>query len=75
MEMIAKEISNVNANNKCYVVVHPLDDLPEEKCSVEGLGLMPLSRSVKYSLLSLRLYLLLMGGLVLYRALQETGVV
>lgn len=75
MEMVNKMTSNVNVSDKCYVVVHPLDDQPEVKRSVEGLGLMPLSRSVKYSLLSLRLYLILMGGLVLYRALQETGVV
>lgn len=73
MEMINKV--NLNDNDKGYVVIHPLDDQPEEKRSVEGLGLMPLSRSVKCSLLSLRLYLLLMGGLVLYRALQETGLV
>ena len=75
MEMINKVNLNDNDKDQGYVVIHPLDDQPEEKCSVEGLGLMPLSRSVKYSLLSLRLYLILMGGLVLYRALQETGVI
>jgi hypothetical protein len=61
-------------NDNCYFVVHPLYDAPEEKCNTEGLGLMPLSRAVKYSLLSLRLYLILMGGLVFYRVLHETGV-
>lgn len=59
--------------NKCYYVVHPLDAQPEQKRQVDGLGRMPLSPVVKYSLLSLRFYLLFMGGLVFYRALQETG--
>ncbi|MBU2699368.1 hypothetical protein Ga0466249_000447 [Sporomusaceae bacterium BoRhaA] len=65
---------NINTNEKCYYVVHPLDDQGEEKCNPEGLGLMALSPVVKYSLLSLRLYLIFMGGLVFYRVLQETGV-
>lgn len=65
---------NINSNENCFYVVHPLDDQCEEKCSAEGLGLMPLSPAVKYSLLSLRLYLIFMGGLVLYRVLQEIGV-
>ncbi len=72
---IINQVNSTVVDDNCYIVIHPLDDQPEEKCSIEGLGLMPLSRSVKYSLLSLRLYLLLMGGLVIYRALQETGVV
>jgi hypothetical protein len=49
-------------------------DKVEEKRQMEDLGLMPLSRAVKYSLLSLRLYLILMGGLVFYRALHEFGI-
>jgi len=64
-----------NAEEKCFYVIHPLYDAPEEKCKTDGLGLMPLSPAVKYSLLSLRLYLILMGGLVFYRVLHGTGVV
>ena len=67
--------AKLHANENCFYVIHPLDDAPEEKCNTEGLGLMPLSRVVKYSLLSLRLYLILMGGLVFYRVMHETGVV
>jgi len=67
--------ATLNANKNCFYVIHPLDDAPEEKCNTEGLGLMPLSRVVKYSLLSLRLYLILMGGLVFYRVMHETGIV
>lgn len=59
----------------CYQVIHPLDDVPEQKCTTEGLGTMALRPAVKYSLLSLRLYLILMGALVVYRVCQETGVV
>jgi hypothetical protein len=67
--------NEVNYNKNCFYVIHPLDDQIEEKCQIEGLGLMALSPTVKYSLLSLRLYLILMVGLVFYRALTEMGIV
>jgi hypothetical protein len=50
-----------------YVVVHPLDDVPEEKVDTEALGPMAMTASVKWSLISLRAYLVLMIGLVFYR--------
>ena len=53
-----------------YVVVHPLDDRPEEKVNIENLGPMPMTRSVRFSLLSLRAYLVLMILLVFYHVLQ-----
>jgi hypothetical protein len=56
-----------------YIVVHPLDDLPEEKVHTEELGPMSMTRSVRWSLLSLRGYLLLMCLLVLYHVLQLAG--
>jgi hypothetical protein len=56
-----------------YVVVHPLDDRPEEKVDIEGLGPMPMTRSVRYSLFSLRAYLVLMILLVAYHALGLSG--
>jgi len=65
--------SEANYDN-CFYVIHPLDDQIEEKCQIEGLGLMTLTPTVKYSLLSLRLYLFLMVGLVFYRALHEMGI-
>jgi len=64
----------VNYRDNYFYVIHPLDDQVEEKCQVEGLGLMPLSPIVKYSLLSLRLYLIFMVGLVVYRVLHEMGI-
>jgi hypothetical protein len=57
-----------------YQVIHPLYDVPEQKRNVEEMGRMPLSPVVKYSLLSLRLYLIAMGALVVYRVLNETGI-
>jgi hypothetical protein len=56
-----------------YVVVHPLDDIPEEKVDTEALGPMPMTASVKWSLISLRAYLLLMIALVFYRVLGLAG--
>jgi hypothetical protein len=56
-----------------YVIVHPLDDRPEEKIDVEMLGPMPMTGAVRWSLVSLRAYLVLMLVLVLYRVLQLAG--
>jgi hypothetical protein len=52
-----------------YWVVHPLDDLPEQKRDVSALGPMPITPSVRLSLLALRGYLILMTGLVAYHFL------
>jgi len=53
-----------------FVVIHPLDDLPEEKVNTEELGPMPMTASVRLSLLSLRAYLVLMMLLVFYHVLD-----
>ncbi len=57
-----------------FVVVHPLDDLPEEKVNCSGLGAMPMTSSVKLSLMALRGYLVLMMLLVLYHVMDLAGV-
>ncbi len=54
-------------------VVHPLFDKPEQKRSAEGLGPMKMSPSVRWMLLSLRAYLVLMFGLLAYHVLQLAG--
>ena len=56
-----------------YVVIHPLDDVPEVKVDTANLGPMPMTTSVKLSLLSLRAYLILMIGLVFYHVLDLAG--
>jgi len=58
---------------KNWVVVHPLDDVPEEKVDIENLGPMPMTPSVRLSLISLRAYLVLMMLLVGYRAVELAG--
>lgn len=56
-----------NAGDSGFYVVHPLDDAPEQKKSIEGLGQIHMSPSVKLSLLALRGYLVLVTLLALYR--------
>lgn len=56
-----------------FVVIHPLDDLPEEKVDTESLGPMAMTASVRISLLSLRAYLVLMILLVFYRVVLLAG--
>jgi hypothetical protein len=60
-------------NENRYLVVHPLDDRPEEKVDTETLGPMAMTRSVKLSLMSLRAYLVLMVLMVFYHVLQLGG--
>ncbi len=57
-----------------YVVVHPLDDLPEEKVDTSALGPMPMTASVRLSLMALRAYLVLMVVLVVYHCVDLAGV-
>jgi hypothetical protein len=57
-----------------FVVVHPLDDVPEEKVDTESLGPMEMTASVRVSLMSLRAYLVLMMLLVLYHVMDLAGV-
>jgi len=56
-----------------FVVIHPLDDVPEEKVDTENLGPMAMTASVRISLVSLRAYLVLMMILVLYHVLDMAG--
>jgi hypothetical protein len=53
-----------------FVVVHPLDDVRETKVDTEALGPMPMTRTVRLSLLSLRAYLILMVLLVVYHVVM-----
>ena len=57
-----------------YVVVHPLDDVSEEKVDTTTFGPMAMTTSVKLSLFALRSYLIVMVLLVLYHVLDLAGV-
>ena len=56
-----------------YVVVHPLDDVEEQKVDTSALGPMPMTTSVKVSLMALRGYLILMVLLVFYHVIDLAG--
>ena len=60
---------------KPYLVVHPLDDVPEEKIDTEHLGLMQMTKTVRLCLFALRGYLLVMFGLLGFRVLQLARVI
>ena len=65
-----------NSNPAEYFrVVHPLDDQPEEKCTSEGLGPIAMTPAVRFSLVALRGYLILMGGILAYHVLAMLGFV
>ncbi|MBV9849054.1 MAG: hypothetical protein JO250_05120 [Armatimonadetes bacterium] len=74
MATILSEATGAQGKARAFEVIHPLDDVAEEKCSPEGLGRMHMSRSVRWSLYALRGYLLTMGLLVAYRLLTLAGV-
>jgi hypothetical protein len=52
-------------------VVHPLDDVPEEKLYRADLGCMRMTRTVRISLLLLQAYLATMLILVAWRVLSD----
>ena len=66
------ESNDFNAN--VYLVVHPIFDVPEEKVDVENALPMKINNSVKWSLITLRGYLVVMIGLAFYRTLVLAGV-
>ena len=55
-------------------VVHPLNDVPEQKCSSEGLGQIAMTRPVRLSLGALRAYLIVMTMMLGYHVLNLAGV-
>lgn len=56
-----------------FVVVHPLDEVPEQKVDISALGPMTMTTSAKLSLMALRGYLILMMLLVLYHVMDLAG--
>jgi hypothetical protein len=58
-----------------YLVVHPLDDVPEEKIDTQHLGPMKMTKTVRVCLFALRGYLLAMFGLLGFRVLQLAHVI
>jgi hypothetical protein len=64
---------NVTPNMNGFRVVHPLDDIAEQKCSTEGLGKIRMTQAVRVSLGGLRAYLILMTLMLVYHVLDLSG--
>lgn len=58
-----------------YLVVHPLDDIAEQKVKTEGLGYASMTPMVRWSLIALRSYLIIMTLMVVYRCLQLAHII
>jgi hypothetical protein len=56
-------------------VIHPLDDVHEQKCTSEGLGIMQLTPTVRFALTTLRVYLIAMTLIILYRMAMLTHLI
>ena len=57
-----------------FRVIHPLDDVQEQKCSAAGLGKIRMTRAVRISLGVLRAYLIVMALMLGYHVLDLAGV-
>lgn len=58
-----------------FRVIHPLKDVPEQKCSSDGLGPIAMTRAVRVSLTVLRGYLIAMTLMLGYHVLSMAGMV
>jgi hypothetical protein len=56
-----------------FLVVHPLDDVQQQKFDASNLGPIAMTASVRLCLLALRTYLVAMMLLVLYHVLDLAG--
>ena len=57
-----------------FHVIHPLNDVPELKCSSQGLGPIAMTPAVRISLTVLRGYLIVMTLMLGYHVLDLAGV-
>ena len=64
---------SIKTSEDQFVVVHPLDDVREEKVDTASLGRMSMAASVRILLMALRGYLVLMMLLVLYHVIDLSG--
>ncbi|HMH16150.1 MAG TPA: hypothetical protein VK578_23840 [Edaphobacter sp.] len=63
----------VSPDVRGFRVIHPLDDVTEQKCFTEGLGKIRMTRAVRVSLGVLRAYLILMTLMLSYHVLDLSG--
>jgi hypothetical protein len=77
MTMIPAYVADVHTaelDDRDFRVVHPLDDVPEQKLETAHCGLMRMTPAVRISLSILRGYLVFMMLLVLFHVLDLAGV-
>jgi hypothetical protein len=53
-----------------YVVIHPLHDAPEAKCSADHLGPLKLTRGCRWALVSVRCYLVAIMAMGAWRVVE-----
>ena len=78
MEMVLTKMNlfrKTTVEEKNYVVVHPIFDVPEEKVDTDTLGPMKMTTTVRFSLIALRSYLIIMILLTVYRSLVITNII
>jgi hypothetical protein len=61
--------------NDEFLVIHPLDVTAEDKCETETLGYTPMTPMVRWSLIALRTYLIIMAVMVFCRCLQLARII
>ena len=67
-------LKSKDIDNESYMVVHPLFDVPEEKIDTDSIKPLVMSKTVIWSLISLRAYLVIMVGLAFYRTFVLAGI-
>jgi hypothetical protein len=63
-------IKTVESQPNYFLVIHPLDDIPEQKIDSDHLPPMEMTQGVRWSLISLRVYLILMIALFMYHVID-----
>jgi hypothetical protein len=63
-------IKTVESEPNYFLVIHPLDDIPEQKIDSDHLPPMEMTQGVRWSLISLRVYLIFMIALFMYHIID-----
>jgi hypothetical protein len=63
-------IKTIESEPNYFLVVHPLDDIPEQKIDSDHLPPMEMTQGVRWSLISLRVYLIFMIVLFMYHVID-----
>jgi hypothetical protein len=63
-------IKTAESEPNYFLVIHPLDDTPEQKIESDHLPPIEMTRSVRWSLISLRVYLIVMIALFMYHVID-----